>query len=65
MMAAKLEREASTGIKIDPHLIIDPQKLVWGDKIGKGGCGEVYKVEHADWGVLAIKKLGVTLVDER
>ena len=49
----------------EPHLVIDPAKLTWIRKIGEGGCGEVHQVEHHEWGMLAIKKLGVTLIDER
>ena len=69
MASAKRDKQPAKRGKpmmmFEPHLIIDPQKLQWYGKIGAGGCGEVYEVEHAEWGWLAIKKLGVTHVEEK
>ena len=51
--------------KFDANLVIPPSKLTWENKLGEGGCGEVHKVIHQDWGNLAVKKLGVSVVNER
>ena len=66
-MAAKKEgkKKGISYAMFEPNLVIDPSKLTWYEKIGAGGCGEVYRVEHQEWGMLAVKKLGVTAVDER
>ena len=55
----------STSYKFDANLVIPLSKLTWQGKIGEGGCGEVHKVLHQDWGKLAVKKLGVSVLDER
>ena len=52
------------GITFDPNLIIERNDLNLLEKIGEGGCGEVYRAEHINWGVLAVKKLGVRQVEE-
>ena len=47
------------------NLVIKANKPKWHEKIGEGGCGEVFRVTHEDWGQLAVKKLGVqTMVHE-
>ena len=65
-MAAKAaKKKGKAKATFDLDLVINPDKLTWHGMIGEGGCGEVHKVEHEDWGWLAVKKLGVPMVDER
>ena len=43
---------------------IEPGDLEWKERLGAGGCGEVFKVLHKTSGPLAIKLLSTTFVDD-
>ena len=64
MAYSSKKKNKKAGVEFSSQLIIEVNKLSDWKKIGEGGCGEVYSVQHEDWGPLAVKKLGVTVVDE-
>lgn len=64
MPGRKKKKNPQAGCEFSANLIIEGNKLTSWKKIGEGGCGEVYSVDHEDWGPLAVKKLGVSVVDE-
>ena len=60
----KKSKNKKAAVEFSAQLLIEMNKLTDWRKIGEGGCGEVYAVQHEDWGPLAIKKLGVSVVEE-
>ena len=64
MSGKKKDKNCMASFEFNANLIIEDNKLTSWKKIGEGGCGEVYSVDHEDWGPLAVKKLGVSVVDE-
>ena len=60
----KKNKNPQASFEFSSGLVIERNKLSSWKKIGEGGCGEVYSVDHEDWGPLAVKKLGISVVDE-
>ena len=56
-------RMAADSLKMAKNLILDPSLLKWKEKIGSGGCGEVFYVIHKNWGPMAVKKLSPEFMD--
>ena len=47
----------SDPLRLAKNLILDPSLLEWKERLGIGGCGEVFHVVHKNGGDMAIKKL--------
>ena len=58
MASAYPERQESAGVWED--LVFEPDHVELLEMVGIGGCGEVYHAQHIKYGILAVKKLGVT-----
>ena len=63
-MPGRKKKNKVPGFEFGANMMIEDNKLTSWKKIGEGGCGEVYSVDHEDWGPLAVKKLGVSVMDE-
>ena len=63
--AKQKTKNTKVAVEFNANQVIELNKLTSWKKIGEGGCGEVFSVEHEHWGPMAIKKLGVTSMNER
>ena len=47
------------------HYLVEADKIVYRDHIGAGGFADVFKADHCDWGVVAVKRLKNTNISGR